>query len=756
MEQHTGRIVRFLYKHDASDFAVALFRTVPTEEKPEEELKIKGNSLKRHATGKDLNISGVWETHAKHGAAFNVITANLFIPKDKRAITEYLGTYVRGVGVKTLRKIVEFFGEDTLEVIRTKPNRLNEVSGVSANIQKKIVSGCKREQIIKDIALKIDQYDVPVATAEKIYERFGDQAQQILDTNPYATIGVHGFGFKSADRMAQHGANFQADSIQRVAGRVKSYLYEQAKNGHTCAPVETVIKDAVDMCGVNEQIAQTALTHLITSGDLVHDFANTPSGRVDMIYLPKNHSDEVNVSRNINRVLYAPVEKPAPQEAVLHILAELEQLAQKSLTDEQKMGVERAFTAKISVLTGKPGTGKTTCTRAIVALAKRLNLKYGLCAPTGRAAKNMTAACGEKATTIHRLLEYKDEAKRKPGDSLFAKDEDHQLGFDVLLIDEASMVDTKLLRCLLEAVPNGCRIVLIGDDNQLPSVGAGRCLHDFIRSGVCPVTELNIIHRQAQESNIITNAHRILDGKKMVFPCQDIGYLPYSDCAFLETPMIENPDTEKQVEDPEWVRTTLRHLCSWYLPQYCGLDPIKDVQILTPRKAGACGVFELNQLLQHSLNPNGKVLRRTQEGLEFREGDRIMCIKNNYDLNIFNGDIGTAVGYDMAENALIFDFYGETVKVKESELQHLSLAYAATIHKSQGSEYKAVILLMLKQHGIMLQRNLLYTGITRAKQRLVVVGSKQAIAQATRNIKPVQRNTLLWHRLSRLRLTAAA
>ena len=756
MQQYTGRVIRVIWPKNLEqqqqypgEFAIVLFRTNSTPELPEEEIKVKGQ-LRKYKLGTDITVSGEWETHPKHGTTFHVATACLFVPRDKKAIFEYMKVYVHGVGEKTLKKVTEFFGEDTLEVIRTTPDRLGEITGVSVAIRKKIVSGCKKEKIIHDVAMMIDGYQVPINTASKIYEKFGEDAQAVLDESAYNIVGLEGVGFKSADRMEQKRDNFQADSIQRVAACELSYLGAEAKNGHSCAPKVNVIKHAMAECGVDEAAAENALASQLQNRTMIYEKVRCTAGDLEAIFLPAHYYSETKATEHFNRVLYSPSQKPAPKAAVLHVLAELEELAKKKLTDEQKAGVERAFTSKISVITGKPGTGKTLSLKAAVAVAERLGLKYGLCAPTGRAAKNMTNSCGKKAVTIHRLLEFNSESKC-PTESPFDKNEDNQLGFDILFVDETSMVDSMLLRALMEAVPNGCRVVFIGDDNQLPSVGAGRCLHDIIRSGVCSVTELHIIHRQAQDSNIILNAHRILNGKMMEFPCNDISMLPHTDCAFLEAPMVKNPNTDKDTEDSNWVQATIKNLCSWYLP-HCGLDPIKEVQILSPRKDGPCGVNELNRVLQQTLNSKGKVLVSTPTAGEFREGDRVMVIKNDYDLNVFNGDIGVITGRDLTDNKFIFDFYGETVKMTEPDLQKVVLAYAVTVHKSQGSEYKAVILLILKQHGIMMQRNLLYTGVTRAKQRLTVVGSKIGIKISTRNVKPVQRNTLLWHRLSRLRV----
>lgn len=755
MDEYTGFIVRTIWKNpENKDFAIALFRTTPTDQRPQEEFKVKG-PLKRYLDrNAEVSMTGQWENTAKFGPTFVASTVVRKVPKDKTAIRKHLGAVVDKVGQKTLDKIVNFFGEETIEVIRKEPARLTGITGVSKATADKIVRGVRRDVDLRDLELTINGYQVPVGTAQKLMEKLGPDAKEQVINNPYVMIGIEGVRFKSADRMARNiageGTDFNEGSVQRAEGKIKDFVEEQTKNGHACVPTPVLMVAACEDPGISPEVAETALQNLINAKVLIFHEAETQSGKVAVVYLPAQYYAEVGITKNVNRIIYAPFEKPAPQEAVLHVLTELESLAQKKLNDEQKAGVERAFTYKISVITGKPGTGKTTATRAIVAIAEALGLKFGLCAPTGRAAKNMTNACGRKAVTIHRLLEF--NTARKEGDSIFKKHEDNQLGYDIILVDEASMVDAQLLRYLLEAIPNGCRVVFIGDDNQLPSVGAGRCLHDLINSGIFPVTQLHVIHRQAQESHIVLNAHRILNGERLEFPINSARHIQYSDCAFLETPMIKNPDTEKEIEDPKWVQDTIRELCANLLPTNCFLDPVKDVQVLTPRKDGPCGVNELNRILQHTINPNGKVVYSWRDK-QFREGDRVMVIHNNYELDVFNGDVGIVKGYDINERSLLCDFYGEDKLIPETKLDSLVLAYAATVHKSQGSEYKAVIMLVLKQHGIMLQRNLLYTGITRAKQRLVVVGSKKALTISIRNVKPVQRHTLLWNRLARLRVS---
>ena len=615
---------------------------------------------------------------------------------------------------------MDYFGEDTCDVIRDHPERLKELSALSVNIIKKIVSGCKKEKILADVNLTIDAYQFPVNTANRIYEQYGENAQAVLDQSPYAIVGVEGVGFKTADKFAQNSPNYRPDWIQRIEAFELSLLKDEALSGHSCLPVADMISRTVVECGVEKTLAEQALQNHFQNRTIIYDRMETSAGAIEMAYQPGLYYAEVKATTHFNRIRWEPPAKPVPREGVEHILTELEELAEKQLTDEQKLAVVRVFTNKISIITGPPGTGKTTCLRAAVAVADRIGIKYDLCAPTGRAAKNMAGATGKKAKTIHRLLEYKPKAERKTREDTFKKNGENQLGLDLLFVDETSMVDIQMLRSLLQAIPNGCRLVFLGDDNQLPSVRPGRCLHDLIRSQACTVTALTIIHRQAQESLIITNAHRILEGHHMYLPIRDPYRLNQSDCVFLDVPMIENPnDDSKKIEDPNFVQQMVQWLCAAGLPQYCGMDPVKDIQVLTPRKDGRCGVHELNKILQNTINPHGKVLDRDRFGREFREGDRVMVIKNNYDLNIFNGDIGTVTGYDLTAEALSFDFYGEKVLLKVPDAREIIvLSYAATIHRSQGSEYRATVLVVLKQHGIMLARNLLYTGITRAKQRL--------------------------------------
>lgn len=661
--------------------------------------------------GSVLLCEGNWKMDKKYGGQFMVESWEEVMPATLYGIEKYLGSgLVKGIGPKYAQLIVRQFGLDTIEVIETDIERLLEVPGIGTKRVEKIRESWERQKEIKNVMLFLQSYGVSTAFAAKIFREYGKESINQVKENPYRLADdIWGIGFKTADTIAGK-MGYEKNDLRRCRSGIAYTLSQLSNDGHVYAVEEQLVKTACSLLEAEEEPVRCALADMIATKDVILED--------EAIYLPPFYYAECGTANRLRTLL-----SDTRNQQVTGCFGPEELSAQSGITyDEvQLAAIRQALSSKVMVLTGGPGTGKTTTTQGIIASLRSAGLRILLAAPTGRAAKRMTEATGMEAKTIHRLLEF------NPMDG-YKRNEDNPLEGDALIVDECSMIDIILMNSLMKAVPNSMRLVLVGDIDQLPSVGAGNVLRDIIESESIPVVRLTRIFRQAQSSRIVMNAHAINRG---LYPNVSNG----ADSDFFFMPM----------EDPEQVAQTIVSLVRDRLPKAYHMDQNK-IQVLTPMQRGHVGAANLNMLLQEALNPSKTALSRG--GYSFRQGDRVMQIRNNYDKEVFNGDLGYVQEIDTDDRTLLADFDGKLVEYEYSELDELTLAYATTIHKSQGSEYPIVVMPVLMSHYVMLQRNLIYTGITRAKKICVLVGTAKALAYAVRNMTVQQRNTRLKERLS--------
>ncbi|RQD70494.1 MAG: ATP-dependent RecD-like DNA helicase [Tindallia sp. MSAO_Bac2] len=661
--------------------------------------------------GSVLEVKGNWKVDPQYGKQFQVIEFQEKIPASRRGIEKYLGSgLIHGVGPVNAKRIVGHFGETTIQVLDEEPERLMEVEGIGKKRAVTIQKAWEAQKDIKNVMLFLQSHGVSTAYAVKIYKTYGNESIPIVSENPYRLAeDIWGIGFKTADKIAKH-MGFENDSPNRVNAGLEYVLAELSGEGHCYARKQQLTEAAVSILEIDEELVEKGILRMLEAGKIINDLE-------DSIYLPVFYYSEVKVARKIANLMEGP-----SRYGQIDVEKQLkEQKHSIKYHDIQIKAIHKAIGSKMMVLTGGPGTGKTTTTLAIIKTFEQLKAKVMLCAPTGRAAKRLSETTRREAKTIHRMLEF------KPGEG-FKKNQDHPLNCDVLIVDEASMLDIVLTNNLIRALKNDTVLIFVGDVDQLPSVGPGNVLKDIIASGCIPVVKLERIFRQARGSLIITNAHRINQG--------DFPYLKgrrNRDFFYMES------------DDPEEIPEKIVSLCNKRLPQYYGIDPIDDIQILCPMQRGSTGAFQLNQLLQERLNPQDKKIN--YGGTQFRLQDKVMQIRNNYDKNVYNGDIGRVTGVDEVNRKIFVNFDGLVKEYQDSEMDEIVLAYAMTVHKSQGSEYPVVIAPLTTQHFMMLQRNLLYTCVTRAKKILVLIGSKKAIAMAVKNNKVEDRNTWLARRI---------
>ena len=689
--------------------------------------------------GSVLSLGGTWRINGKYGRQFQMETFEETLPATVYGIEKYLGSgLVKGIGPKFAKRIVQKFGKDTLDVIETEPDRLLEVYGIGQLRVDRIKKSWQEQKEIKNIMLFLQGHDVSTSHATKIYKTYENESIRVVKENPYRLADdIWGIGFKTADSIATK-LGFGHEKYVRLRSGILYTLNQLSDDGHCYATKDMLLKSGTEMLCVEESLLSMALDEMIRAEDVIVD--GIPSKEETAvpekaIYLPPFYFSEVGVARRLHEILR--------NTGSIHINpVGLPQRIQKKtgiLYDEVQMqGIMAAVASKALVLTGGPGTGKTTTTLGIITAFREAGASILLAAPTGRAAKRLSEATGLEAKTIHRLL----EAKPPEG---YKRNEDNPLEGDVLIVDECSMIDIMLMYNLLKALPDTMTLILVGDIDQLPSVGAGNVLRDIIDSGCFPVVRLTRIFRQAQASRIIMNAHRINHGKM-----PDISNGRQSDFFFIDMDKeaqkrgIAADDTALLAEE---AAKEIVALVGTKLPRYYRTPP-REIQVLTPMQRGVVGATNLNQALQQAINPGEHGLKRG--GFLFRAHDKVMQIRNNYDKDVFNGDIGVIESVDMEDRSLVVDFDSKSVEYDVSELDELKLAYATTIHKSQGSEYPIVVIPILMNHFVMLQRNLVYTGITRAKKVLVMVGTKKALAYAVRNMVVQKRNTMLKERLQRL------
>ncbi len=677
--------------------------------------------------GEVLAVKGEWVEHKEFGEQFSVAEWQSREPSSITGIERFLGSgLLKGIGPATAKKIVKEFGKQTLAIIELMPEKLTQIPGISQAKAERIAGSLKEHAEIQQIMVFLQGVGISPGYALKIYHTYQSESVKIVKENPYRLADeVHGIGFKIADQIAQK-MGIQKDSPYRLRAGVRYLLGENCTEGHLYALESEFMALAVKELESNELQLAGVVEDLIVKKELYRESLD----KVNILYLAPFYYSEVGVVAQIKNIM--DVGLPP---IILDVEGLLDQYSAKNninLASQQKEAAQKALENGMLVITGGPGTGKTTIIKAILYLLKQAKLNVMLGAPTGRAAKRLSEATGETAKTIHRLLGYGAEVFEG---SRFQYNEDEPLETDVLIVDEFSMVDLMLFYNLLKAIRPGIRLIMVGDVDQLPSVGPGTVLQDLIECGRIPVVRLNVIFRQAQQSLIVSNAHKINQGE---FPVLTMD----NDFFFIED------------NDPDHIAATIPELVKSRIPGYLKCDPVEDIQILTPMRRTVTGIENLNLVLQEALNPPTSECSELKSGkLTFRVGDKVMQLKNDYQKGVFNGDIGRIREIDPEDRRMVVGYpelEGERkVPYESEELDQLVLSYAISVHKSQGNEYPVVVMPVTTQHFMMLQRNLLYTAVTRAKKMVVLVGSKKAIAIAVKNNKIVERHSLLRERIKR-------
>ncbi|MBR1734104.1 MAG: ATP-dependent RecD-like DNA helicase [Alphaproteobacteria bacterium] len=717
LSQLSGQLERVTFQNTENDYVVARVRV-----KGYTDLVTVVGNITSPTPGEILNMSGEWISHPKFGDQFKVLSYTTSIPASVAGIAKYLGSgLIKGIGPVMAKRIVAKFGESTLEIIENRVDRLLEIPGIGKQRVDMIGKAWSEQKEIRTVMLFLQSNGVSSSYASKIYRQYGNESISIVVENPYRlAYDISGIGFVTADQIAQK-LGFEANSPQRAEAGILFALFKLTEDGHTFYPADLLLNQAFEILNVDIKILEQALKSLENEQKIViEDINNDDGDTIQAVFLKGYHIAEIQIADMLKNIKNARKRMPNidPDQGMEIV----RQSFSISLAERQEEAVRASVQNKVMVITGQPGTGKTTITRSILQIFSAFTNRILLAAPTGRAAKRMSEATWREAKTIHRLLEY-NVAKGK-----FQKNDDYQLDCDLIIIDESSMIDTMLMYHLLKAIPQFATVIFIGDINQLPSVGAGSVLRDLIDSGTFPVIELNEIFRQARKSNIILNAHRINEGK---FPIIDNG--ENSDFYFVE----EN-ESDKVLEK-------ILSMVTSRIPNHFGYDSMTDIQVLTPMNRGVVGTLGLNDALQQALNPNSFEISSGMR--KFRVDDKVMQIKNDYDKDVFNGDIGFITQIDTEEHRVVVNVDGRDVNYDYNELDELVLAYAVSIHKSQGSEYPVVVIPIVTAHYIMLAKNLIYTGVTRGKKLVVLIGSKKALFLAVKNDKTAKRFTRLRERL---------
>jgi exodeoxyribonuclease V alpha subunit len=710
MESLSGVVERITYINEENGFSVIKIRSRGYPEL----VTVVGN-MPMVNVGSVINLKGEWKVDSRFGKQFKAEDCFETVPTTIAGIEKYLGSgLIKGIGPVYAKKIVKEFKEDTIRIIEEETDRLIEVDGIGVKRVEMIKKAWQEQKEIKNVMLFLQSYGVSTSYAVKIYKTYGNESIKLVQENPYRLADdIWGIGFKTADRIASK-MGFAPDSFERCRAGIIYILNQLAGEGHCYGTLEQLIEKGQENLEVKEEKIVEVISRMIQDKTIIQDEGNA-------YYLPPFYYSELGVAQKIKALIQKTTKFMAfPVDKVIE---EIQRENNIRYDEVQKEGIKTAVASKFMVLTGGPGTGKTTTTLAIIKAFEKMYARVLLAAPTGRAAKRLSEATGMEAKTIHRLLEF------KPPNG-YQKNSENPLDCDCLIVDETSMVDIILMYNLLKAVPEDAVVILVGDIDQLPSVGPGNVLRDIIDSGIVSTVRLTRIFRQAQGSKIITNAHRINKGE---FPELRSG--KSGDFFFMEAE--ELPQIVEQIKS----------LCKKRLPGYYQVDPINDIQVLTPMQRGEVGARNLNEVLQEALNPSTTYI--LNGGVKYKLNDKVMQIKNNYDKNVFNGDIGRIVHIDLEDKLVKIIFDDHEVEYEASELDEVVLAYATTVHKSQGSEYKIVVAPLVTQHYMMLQRNLLYTCVTRAKKIFVLIGTKKAIAMAVRNNKVTQRNTMLKERLQK-------
>lgn len=702
MEQISGSIEAIVFVHPETGFTVARLK-----EPHKREMTVLVGHFAAIQPGETVTCGGQWRTHPDHGRQFEVTEYTVDLPSDLVGIQKYLESgLIKGIGPAYAKKIVTRFGSETLQVIEETPERLGEIQGLGEKKIESIRECWKQQRAIREVMIFLRTVGVSPAYAQKIYTEYRDRSIERVKENPYQLAKeIHGIGFKIADQIAQK-LGFPLQSPKRISAGVEFALWELSTEGHTCYPLAELVPVARQLLEVEGSLIEAELVRLVEEKRLVV--------QGERVWLAPMHAYEQAIAKDIHRLVQGATATRSIQTQKAAEWAETQMKIE--FAPAQREAVVAALTHKIHILTGGPGTGKSTITNAILMVTEKITDKIILAAPTGRAAKRMTEITRRKAVTLHMLLEMDFQSGG------FKRGRDNPLNVDFLIVDEASMIDTPLLFSLLKALPTSAKVLFVGDIDQLPSVGPGTVLRDLIQSGIMGVSRLTEIFRQARGSRIVVNAHRINQGE---FPF--VGEEAKSDFHFIEA------------ETPEAIQHIILQLVSTELPQRHHFNPVDDIQVLAPMKRGIIGIEMLNEVLQERLNPSAQPLFRA--GKRFHVGDKVMQISNDYDKKVFNGEVGRIHRILREDQQLVVHFDEREVTYDFSELDQLILAYAASIHKYQGSECPCVVIPIHTTHFKMLHRNLIYTGVTRGKKQVYLVGTTRALGIAINNNQIQKRHT---------------
>jgi len=694
-----GVLEKIVFKNPDSGYMVGRIRT------GDDELVTVVGKVFELQCGEELEIQGSWIVNKTYGKQFEIKKVKAHTPSTTIGIENYLGSgLIKGVGPVMAKKIVERFGKKTLDILDDDPEKLSGIEGIGQKRIKQIIKSWQKHKKIREVMIFLQSYGISSNYSAKIYNTYGENAVSVIKINPYRLAeDIFGIGFKTADDIARK-VGIPKDSIFRIKAGIIYLLHRAEDNGHCFLPAEEILTVSSDFLGADLSIINNATRELQEEEKIII----VKDGEGNKTYLSNLYYNEVFVSKKILELtdIDDNKDKRTGRESLYRrLINEMADAGGILLDAIQVNAIIMALTEKIMIITGSPGTGKSTILNFIIKILEREKKKFMMAAPTGRASKRMTETTGRESKTIHRLLNFNPKLNK------FLKDEDNPIDADIIIIDEASMLDIKLTRNLLSAIKSDSSLVFVGDIDQLPSVGPGYVLGDLIKSGTVPVCELKKIYRQEGQSQIIRNAHKVRDG---------------------QFPYIKNKDSEDffflEKNDPEEAVNLILHLLTNKIPSSFGMDPLKDVQVLVPTNKGVCGVINLNSKIQEMLNPGSTGLLHGNRW--FRVGDKVIQLKNNYNKDIYNGDIGIIASIDMELKEASIDYDGRKVDYSFYEMDEINHSYAISIHKSQGSEFKCVIIPLLTSHYMLLQRNLLYTALTRARELAILVGSKKAIGMA--------------------------
>ncbi len=717
-----GVVEKIVFFNDENQFCIAQLKLTQKGSEFDKPITIAG-ILAGVQCGETLSLEGEWANHPTHGLQIKVKNFKTKLPSSVYGIVKYLGSgMIAGIGKTYAKAIVDKFGEDTLRIIETESARLREVEGIGEKRAREIKKSWDEQRGLRDVIMFLRTYGVGVAMCTKIVRRYGADAPRVIREEPYRMAReINGIGFKTADAVALN-CGIPNESRQRIEAGVLFCIEEAQEDGHTCIDRSELERKAAEILQVDYGKCTHAIVTLIEEGEIVP----APNGLLQGKFLS---IDENSIAKNLHRLGFAKSLLPP----IIHdkALEWAKARAGFEFAPAQSEAILSALKSKVSVITGGPGTGKTTILKSVCDILSAKKCTPLLAAPTGRAAQRMSESAGVPAKTIHRLLGFDGNTGK------FLHNKDNRLKAKFVVIDEASMLDTRLAAAVFSALPDSAHLLLVGDINQLPSVGAGNVLKDVIASKAFPVAELNEIFRQSSRSQIVITAHEILHGIDAftAFSPAPLSRIdPMADINFVEA-----------LEPEECVGACVRLIKDIIPHIYSGVDPLLDVQLLAPMHKGTAGIAAFNHALQNALNPRGEGVSSGFAIL--REGDKVMQTRNNYDLDIYNGDLGKIVKIASDSRSLIVNFDGKKVEIERGDFGDLNPAYAISVHKSQGSEFPIVVLPLLKQHFMMLQRNLLYTGLTRGRRKVFIVGDPYAWKMAVKNAKSLQRNTALKERL---------